>query len=297
MSSKPVTNDEPVDLGLFVRRAHSQYGEDGILRELFERKGIKHGYFCEFGAWDGQHLSNTYAMYENGWSGCYIEGLAERFEDLKRNITREEMALVCAFVRASGEDTLDNILDRSLPSGTPLDLLSIDIDSDDLAIWESVQRHRAKVVIIEFNPTIPIDVRYKNAPGKNRGNSPLSIYEFATSQDYELVAATHCNLIFADRAFNNGQFRTLTLQDLGANRGYRYFFGYDGTLMQVDPSTGGDVIEREFYVVPWSNTVFPQPIPRAFRKFAEGSLPWKISGVLSRVAAVASRPITALKRR
>lgn len=265
-----VKADTAIDLHGYKHISCSQYGENGILAALFKHKGIKNGYFCEFGAWDGQHLSNTYAMYEKGWQGCYIEGPSTRYEDLKRNINKPGVALVCAFVMPAGENCLDEILKRNMPAGRELDLLSIDIDSDDLAIWKSLKQVRPKVVCIDFNPTIPIDVRHENPKGKNRGNYPLSIWEFGVSQGYELVAATHCNLIMIDAKFNDGTFRVFNRTDLGPNRGFKYFFRFDWTMMVTDPETGA-ILKPELFVVPWNNTVFPPTNPAHLPPFRRRS--------------------------
>jgi fibrillarin-like rRNA methylase len=62
---------------------YSQNGEDGIIRELINRLQIKEpNWVCEFGAWDGKHLSNTFALVERGWNAVYIEGDPEKFSDL-----------------------------------------------------------------------------------------------------------------------------------------------------------------------------------------------------------------------
>ena len=87
--------------------------------------------FVELGAWDGKHLSNTYVLCEKGWRGCYIEGVAERYAQLCRNIPAANVVRIHAFVTPDGANSLDNLLARDA-----VDLLSIDIDSDDLAVWE-----------------------------------------------------------------------------------------------------------------------------------------------------------------
>ena len=38
---------------------HSQIGQDGILQEIFRKLGLRKGFFCEFGAWDGVYLSTV----------------------------------------------------------------------------------------------------------------------------------------------------------------------------------------------------------------------------------------------
>ena len=52
-----------MELGKYRKNLYSQYGEDGIIAKIFDILDIKSGYVCEFGAWDGIHLSNTYNLY------------------------------------------------------------------------------------------------------------------------------------------------------------------------------------------------------------------------------------------
>jgi FkbM family methyltransferase len=49
----------------------SQLGEDCLLDRFFEFKET--GYFVDVGAFDGVHLSNTYAFERRGWSGLCVE--------------------------------------------------------------------------------------------------------------------------------------------------------------------------------------------------------------------------------
>lgn len=279
-----------LDLTNCCSKRHSQWGEDGILEAIFNAKGVTNGYFCEFGAWDGKHLSNTYAFYEKGWSGCYIEGERERVADLRRNITRTEVSIVNAFVTPSGQDTLDAILARV--SAPHLDLLSIDIDSDDLAIWQSVSR-RASVVVIEYNPTIPPDVAFVNPRGKQWGNSARAIYDYARQIGYDFVAITETNLILAAHEFNNTAFRVLGFDDLARFPGFRFFFAYDGTLIISDHQ--GRVSAPEVMSTPFGSPIFVQPIQKSFRRFSENSLKMKIGRILARISTAARRPVAAIR--
>lgn len=156
----------------FAMNIHSQSGEDGILRELFQVIGTNDPYFVEFGAWDGIHLSNTFALAEAGWSGCYIEGDPKRFNDLKKNVPAPEIQKLRRFVAIEGPDSLDCILE-SINAPRHLDLLSIDIDSDDLTIWRSLRDFRPRCVVIEYNPSIPNDCEFENPHGMNLGTQRL----------------------------------------------------------------------------------------------------------------------------
>jgi hypothetical protein len=257
-----------------AKNIHSQNGEDGILREIFARLKIDRGIFCEFGAWDGKHLSNTYALFEQGWGGWYIEGDARRYEDLVHNIVSPHVENIRAFVATEGALSLDNLLRQSnlFASGAcrALDLLSIDIDSDDLAIWKSIKEFRSKVVVIEYNPTIPIDVYFQNPPGRTFGNSARSIFEFARSQSYALVAATGSNLIFVDQTLPDFPFVALDISDPALPLGQRYFFGMDGTLIMQAVGKSAVMSALEILRVPWNNARFGQPVDKLFRHYDPG---------------------------
>ena len=58
----------------FCYNVYSQNGEDGVINALLAIFRIRHGWVCEFGAWDGRYLSNTFNLVENGFSGVFIEG-------------------------------------------------------------------------------------------------------------------------------------------------------------------------------------------------------------------------------
>ena len=259
------------DLQDHASNTHSQNGEDGILREIFRRLGVSQGYFTEFGAWDGQHLSNCFALFEEGWSGCYIEGDPVRYADLQRSIVSDRVRPLLRFVTPSGPNSLDNILNE-VDAPKHLDLLSIDVDGDDLAIWKSLSNFRPKCVIIEYNSTIPFDTEFVNKPGMNWGNSAKSLVDLAGDRDYVLVAHTSTNLIFldGDGVFERSGLPRVTLDDLVV--GPRYFWGYDGTLLRSktwDPVPGNPA--PEVFLVPWANTLATQPLPRVLRGYHDGA--------------------------
>jgi hypothetical protein len=273
-----------------ARNVHSQYGEDGILEWVLEHLGVRQGYFVEFGAWDGVHLSNCRHLFQNGWSGCLIEGDKTRFKDLEKTYQGEERAdLICAFVAISGDKCLDSLLSGN--GVQSVDLLSIDIDSDDYAIWKSLESYRPKVVIIEFNLTIPFDTRYVNPPGLSRGNSALSLVELGAEKGYDLVAGTRGNLVFVDKDIRPPSLETISLQTLKdtVGGGFRFFFGMDGTFIR---EAGHTLRETEVYRVPWTEYAAAQPLPRFLRRFDSRSGLKKFVGL---ALLVLTRPAAAIR--
>lgn len=178
---------------------YSQNGEDGVIAELQKRLGLEAGndsWCVEFGAWDGMHLSNTFALVEQGWNAVYIEGDVRKFKDLLDTATRyPKIVPVCAFVARSSADelSLDAVLRKTrIPS--EFSLLSIDIDSYDCDVWESLTDYTPKIVVIEINSSVPPGVVWRHSD-KTSGNTFSATCNVARRKGYTLVCHTG-NLIF-----------------------------------------------------------------------------------------------------
>jgi hypothetical protein len=177
---------------------HSQCGEDGILKKIFDVIGVKTGWCVEFGAGDGITNSNTFLFIRLAqWNAVMIESEDHSFQYLKLNHGwNPKVTCIHKTVECAGDNSLDTILSKT-PCPSMFDLLSIDIDSYDLAVWESLIHYHPRVVIIEYNPTMSNTVLYRSEPGElHNGNSPLSIVESAKKRGYGLAAATLFNAIF-----------------------------------------------------------------------------------------------------
>ncbi|HEX8448881.1 MAG TPA: hypothetical protein VF652_04755, partial [Allosphingosinicella sp.] len=282
-------------LSRFARRVYSESGEDGILERLFGQLGVEQGFFVEFGAWDGRRLSNTRLLAERGWGGLLIEADDSHFAELGRNLVGDRVKALHARVGLGGENALEAILDRH---GCPehFDLLSIDVDSDDLAIWLTLRRRRPTCVVIEYNVTIPFDIDFINPPGRNWGNSARTIERCARAKGYRLVAMTGMNLIFADReAAERSKVAEITLEAARLESGERLFWGYDGSLIRWRP--GGRASAPEFLTVPFHQYVYPQPMPRFLRRWQLGKPRRGTERFLSLLSAMARRPLSFVRAR
>ena len=72
---------------MYKKNIFSQYGEDGIIEEIFKRLGnVSDKRCCEFGAWNGKFLSNTCNLITNhNYEAILIEADKKRFDELNIN--------------------------------------------------------------------------------------------------------------------------------------------------------------------------------------------------------------------
>lgn len=181
----------------FRKVVTSQWGEDGIIEEIFRRIGTENEFCVEFGAWDGKHLSNSWDLWHNkGWSAILIEGDRERCDALAQSLRDFPKAKAHhAYVAAEGENSLDHILTR-LGAPPRLDLLSIDIDSDDYYVFESLRSFTPRLVVVEYNPTVPPETDLVQARGEYFGASARALVRLARGKGYKLVCCTETNCFF-----------------------------------------------------------------------------------------------------
>jgi hypothetical protein len=183
----------------FKSNTCSQTGEDGIIAKILDVLPQNDKWCVEFGAWDGRHFSNTCNLIETqGYKAVLIEGNTIKYRDLLENYARNSKVIaVNTFVGFSEKDGLDQIL-----SGTPIpqdfDFLTIDIDGNDYHVWLAISKYCPKVVCIEFNPTIPNEVKFIQAadPSINQGNSLSALVELGKNKGYELVCVLPFNAFF-----------------------------------------------------------------------------------------------------
>lgn len=228
----------------FTSNSYSQFGEDGILKECLSRISCvaRLDKWCvEFGAWDGVYLSNTCRLIrEEGYSAVLVEGDPKRFKELERNIPESNVLKFNRWVSLTGEQRLESILSET-PIPPSFDFLSIDIDSCDWHVWESVKQYRPKIVCIEFNPTIPNCLPYVQQPdfSLRQGNSARALCDLAEEKGYVLAAATIVNLIFVEAALADGVLGETrpTLGELRPeDKMVNYVFsGYNGEVLSTGP--------------------------------------------------------------
>lgn len=173
----------------------SQFGEDGLIGAAIAHLGIANQWCFEVGAADGVFLSNTKRLRDDGWQAVLIEADDEHYQKL-RQLASEEVRTVH---RKIDRFSLDAIL---AGAGAPenLDLAVIDIDGQDWWIWNGLADFRPRLMLIEFDYKSEdkgVFIPGEGCPGQA---SYEAILQLGAALEYEALAKTRCNLLFADRA-------------------------------------------------------------------------------------------------
>lgn len=175
---------QTINLANYEKKIFSQNGEDGVLEKIFEIIGVTNQYYVEFGTESGYECNTRYLREYGNWNGLLMDG---GYEDQRINLHRE-------FITAENI----NLLFQKYNVPQQLDLLSIDIDSNDWYVWHAIDSsYQPRVIVIEYNAThFPHEDRiiiynpYNSWDTSNYfGASILALYNLGVSKGYSLVYA------------------------------------------------------------------------------------------------------------
>lgn len=181
---KYIRKSQPDNLRPFEKKIFSQQGEDGVIEEIFTRIGTDSRFAVEFGVEDGSECCSRYLKECKGWDVLQMDGGDKNPPSIKKEYI-----------------TAENItgLFEKYKVPTNLDLLVVDIDSNDFWVWKAFdERYKPRVVIAEYNamfaPTDSKTVKYDASLVWDKtdyfGASLLALYRLAKRKGYDLV---YCN--------------------------------------------------------------------------------------------------------
>jgi hypothetical protein len=126
-------------------KKYAQFGEEAIFDYIFHHIGTTNKFLVDFGASSlNVGLSNSKHLLENGWDGLLMDGKTDGNPFIKEEFI-----------------TAENICDLFKKYSVPqtFDLLSIDIDGNDIWVLENIlKKYKPRVIINEFNGCIPVGV-------------------------------------------------------------------------------------------------------------------------------------------
>lgn len=168
--------------------SYSQEGEDLILSRILNAMDLKKGFYVDVGAHHPYRFSNTFLLYKQGWNGINIDPMpgSKIIFDKKRardiniecGVGDVESELIYYMFNESALNTfslnevakksttkyfvtnqkkikinrLDSILNKYLPAGIAVDLLSIDAEGFDekILLSNDWKKYRPKVILVEI---------------------------------------------------------------------------------------------------------------------------------------------------
>jgi hypothetical protein len=249
-----------------VHNVYSQSGEDGVIHAILKSFPILDNWCVEFGAWDGIYLSNTRLLIEeSNYSAILIEPNPSSYRRLVSNCGKfPNVTCMMEFVGFDSADSLDTLLS---PTKCPkdFDLLSIDIDGNDIHVWRAITHYRPKLVCIEFNATIPDGVVFEQPadPKIKWGCSLDALKILALEKGYILACVHKWNAFFVSEEVWS-QIPDAERMSSQAPSDPRVpitlFVGYDGTLL-----TSSDIsLDWHGLTVDMRHI---QPLPKILRRY------------------------------
>ncbi len=178
-------------------KVYSQNDEDGIIHEIFARIGPGSKTFVEFGVEDGLQ-NNTLKLLLDGWRGLWIEGSKDDVARIQKTfrdvIDQNRLQVREAFI---DRNNINRLIGETFQG--EIDLLSIDIDGNDVYILEVLDVVRPRVIVIEYNGKFPPPMNVAqvyNPAHRWRGNdyggaSLTAVTIVAERKGYALVG---CNI-------------------------------------------------------------------------------------------------------
>jgi predicted SAM-dependent methyltransferase len=175
---------------------YSQFGEDGIIQEIFARIGTKNRVCCEVGAADGIMFSSTRRLIEEGWRGILIEKDRAAFERLIKN--SQGLDCFTQLGTLDGTNTLDYWL-RTAKAPADIDLVVVDIDGQDFHAVNQMLEFFPRVLVVEYDPAADSDYI---PPASDAASKSLdqagkeAVLKLGASKGYGAAFSTETNWIF-----------------------------------------------------------------------------------------------------
>lgn len=181
-----VTCFETANYGTFC---HGQEGEDILLKQLLYNQDSN--FFVDVGAHHPIRFSNTYSLYQSGWRGVNIDatpGSMRLFQELRPEDINIEAVIsdlhepLCFYIFEEGAlntsdaklaqeyiasgwplqktvalkpQRLSAVLDRSVPCGMEIGMMSIDVEGHELHVLQSNdwEKYRPHIIVLELLDT------------------------------------------------------------------------------------------------------------------------------------------------
>jgi hypothetical protein len=234
------------------------HGEEQVIRRWLERLGDVPRVCVDIAASDGVDQSNTFSLFDDGWTGLAVEADPRRFKALAGvHRPRSGVGLARTFV------TPENVSALLTAFGIPREFgfLSFDIDGyDHFVLAALLETHRPALMCVEINEKIPpplkftvkADAGYEYRGDHFYGQSLSQLAELTEAREYDLVELNYNNAILVPRERGLGPSLAV---DEAYRRGYadqpdrRQRFAYNADmepLLTMSPADAEAFVRRKF---------------------------------------------------
>jgi hypothetical protein len=184
---------------IFASNNYSNLDEQAIVKGYLSTISLENKYCVDIAASDGICMSNSYALYKEGWGGLAVEFDAVKFSSLANSyVGFQNVKLAKCMV------TPLNVLSLLSANEVPIefDFLNLDIDGYDYFVLEQIlERYRPKLICAEINEKIPPPIKftvkwnpeYCWAEDHFYGQSISQLHMLATKHQYALVELHYNN--------------------------------------------------------------------------------------------------------
>ncbi len=137
---------------------YSYLGEEQVIAKYLTAMGITTGCCVDIAAGNGITMSNTYSLYNAGWSGLAVECDNKNFAQLAVQYAHLPAVGLSRCI-ATPENVVALLEGHQIPPG--FELLSLDIDGYDHFVLEKiVAQFRPALVCVEINEKIPPPIKF-----------------------------------------------------------------------------------------------------------------------------------------
>ena len=134
-------------------KVYSQSDEDGIINEIFKRIGTTNKRFLEFGV--NSTNNNTTFLLLNGWTGGWLEASNSQVIRIKKKyevlLKKNKLRIYKKKITA---ENINKVI-KSINFKGVIDLLSIDIDGNEVYLLNKLSQIKPRVIIVEYNSKFP----------------------------------------------------------------------------------------------------------------------------------------------
>ena len=138
-------------------KVYSQSDEDGIINEIFKRIGTTNKRFLEFGV--NSTNNNTTFLLLNGWTGVWLEASNSKVIRTKKKyevlLKKNKLRIYKKKITA---ENINKVI-KSINFKGVIDLLSIDIDGNEVYLLNKLSQIKPRVIIVEYNAKFPPPIR------------------------------------------------------------------------------------------------------------------------------------------